>query len=114
MKRYKLARIVDGRFLSANQGETWPVGERCLEYRVGEIVSASNKGIACYKRKEDALKEHHIKETRDSFNSGNPIALLTLKPIGRVVYKAENYGKGMVYEGGVNYRSVEVLKAVQL
>ena len=114
MTRYKLARIVNGKYLSANQGATDPDGTFCLEYRVGEITSTGGVGVACYKKKENALTDDHIRETRNGFNDGKPITLLTLRPIGRPVFSAINYGIGMSYEGGINYRSVEVLKAVQV
>ena len=114
MIRYKLARIVDGRYLSANQQDDLPVANRCLEYKVGAVVGVGGKGIACYKKRENALKPHHIDETRGHFNCGKPIALLELKPSGKPVFKALEYEKGRCYEGGINYRSAKVLSATML
>lgn len=114
MIRYKLVRIVGGRYLSANQAEDEPRGISCLEYRVGEITKVLGLGVACYKRKKDALKPGHIRETQKAFNGGRPIALLRLRPIGSRVFTDCRYKRGKVYEGGINYRSVEVLKATQI
>ena len=109
--KYKLARIVDGLLLSANNYRDKPLGDCCLEYKVGEITKVKGIGIACYKRKADALQPDHISETRGYFNHGNLIVLLKLRPIGKPVWTHADYKKGCVYEGGVNYRSVEVLEA---
>lgn len=111
MIRYKLARIVGERYLSANQNELEPNGIICLEYRVGEITCAKGVGVACYKRKENALTPGNIKETKGYYNKGRPIALLKLKPTGKAThYRPTNYGEDGPYAGGINYRSVEVLE----
>lgn len=115
MVRYKLVRIVGGRYLSANQEDLEPQTPFCFEYKVGEVTKIEGYfGVACYKRKKDAVTPAHIKETRYYFNKGDPIALLSIKPLGRRVYTDGQYRKGGCYEGGINYRSVEVLKATEL
>uniref|UniRef100_A0A6M3LFF7 Uncharacterized protein n=1 Tax=viral metagenome TaxID=1070528 RepID=A0A6M3LFF7_9ZZZZ len=112
--RYKLARIVNGKYLSANQREREPYPPYCLEYEVGEVVEAPNKGIACYKRRKNALTPLHIAETSDYFNNGEPIALLKLEAIGRSVWTSFSYRKGETYEGGINYGKVKVLEATTI
>ena len=114
MTRYKLVRIVDGRYLSANQRDEKPVRNYCLEYKVGKSTAVGGMGVACYKKRENALTPEHVAETRGHFNCGKPIALLELKPSGRTVFKADSYAKGHCYEGGINYRSVEVLEATMV
>ena len=114
MTRYKLVRIVDGRYLSANTMEREPDGDSCLEYKVGEKTSVKDMGVACYKKKENALVPKHIKETQHYWNGGDPIALLKLKPIGRRVFTTCSYRKGMCYEGGINSRGVEVLEVLPI
>ena len=114
--RYKLARIVNGLLLSANSYLKSPDGISCLEYKIGEITktnkdSETYRGIACYKTKEAALLLEHIDETRGSFNRGNLIVLLKLRPIGKPVWTNCTYRKYGCYEGGINYRSVKVLEA---
>lgn len=109
MKRYKLVRIVDGEFHSANT--PWEP----LTYTIGEVTSAPNLGIACYKTLEYADRPNHIRETQLSFNDGNPIAILEVKSIGRHIPKPDpyRYCRGGCYEGGVNYSSVRVIKVVK-
>ncbi len=119
MDRYKLARVVDGMYLSANNEaeRPWPkatiFADSCLEYKVGEVTTAKGKGVACYAKREDAMRLAHRQEAQ-GFNHGMPIVLLTLRPIGRTVYADKRYCKGGAYEGGRNYRSVEVLAVTRI
>lgn len=109
MKRYKLTRVVDGRFFSANT----PSPTEQLEYVVGEITKAGGLGIACYKDLGKVITYNHISETMDSFNAGNPVAILEVESIGRHISKADiRYLKGSCYEGGVNYPAVKVIRVV--
>lgn len=108
MKRYKLVRIVDGRFLSANTV--------CnpLTYTVGEITETRGIGIACYKKLKCVRVYKHISETMNAFNRGNPVAILEVESIGRHIPKADTrYRPGYCYEGGVNYPAVKVIRVVQ-
>ncbi|KKK57599.1 hypothetical protein LCGC14_3052870, partial [marine sediment metagenome] len=81
-RRFKLVRICDGKYLSANQREITPTPPNCLEYKVGEVTRVGGMGIACYKTLAYADKTNHIKETRHHFNGGDPIAIIELEPIG--------------------------------
>ena len=103
MKRYKLVRIRDNKYISANTRYS------PLIYEVGEITTTPGKGVACYKSMEYADTFEHIQETMTFFNYGEPIAILEVEPIGRTVWRAKNYGRGGAYEGGINYRGVRVL-----
>jgi len=114
MRRYKLVRLVNGQMLSANQYEIKPIPNVCLEYKVGEVTSCDNKGVACYKRLKDANKPKHIDETQHFFNNDKPIAIIIVEPIGRSVFRAFNYGKGDNYEGGINYPAVKTLKTLKI
>lgn len=114
--RYKLARVCNGKYLSANQNEFRPVRNRCLEYKVGEVTECGNtEGVACYKTLKDCDKKVHIEETMMSFNGGGPIVILKLKPIGKPLIGAETirYRKGGYYAGGINYKAVEVIEVVR-
>lgn len=114
MVRYKLVRIVNRRYLSANQYAQESDGVNCLEYVVGKETSAK-RGVACYKAESNATVLHHILETRDYFNKGKPIALLKLESIGRCIpYPDARFKSGGVYRGGVHYPKVKVLEVVQL
>lgn len=109
IKRYKLVRIVDGRFFSAN---TLPPRME-LEYIVGRTTRATGLGVACYKRLEDAKAPRHLRETMGCFNKGKPIAILEVEPVGEADSGADvRYFKGGYYEGGINYPAVKVIKVV--
>ena len=108
MKRYKLVRIIDGEFFSAN------TIENPILYKVGEVAGAEDKGIACYKSLKSVDKPSHIEETRYSFNGGNPIAILEVEPRSEPCWDTPAYGKGGVYAGGINYQSVKVLSVVRI
>lgn len=114
MIRYKLVRIVDGHFLSANSVKRDIYHLFCYEYKVGKITEIPYIGVACYKRLCDANKAHHINEAMYSFNSGNPVAILRVQSFGRPVFRDDRYEAGGVYEGGVNYRKVKVLGVVKI
>ena len=115
MRRYKLARIVNGQYLSANQCLFKADGKHCLEYIVGQTTSIDNEiGIACYKTKRNALKRDHIGETKD-YNNGKPIALLTLQTTDEPTkFHPFVYSKAGCYSGGINYPSVMVLEAMEI
>ena len=109
MKRYKLVRIVHGReYVSANT-----VGSTCLAYKVGKATRTGGMGIACYRTLRQATRPYHIKETM-SFNGGHPVAVLEVAPIGEGHIVDGRYGKGEIYEGGVNYFGVNVLRVVKV
>ena len=107
MKKYKLVRVINGKYFSANT--------ICapIEYRIGEIAAVDGRGIACYKRLADVDRWKHLKETSDYFNNRGLVAILWVVPIGRTVFRAENYRPGGSYEGGINYRSVKVEAVVK-
>ncbi len=110
MKRYKLVRIVEGEFHSANT----EMGYGGLKYKVGHTTKAKGRGIACYKTLSYVDRPNHIRETMDSFNGGNPIAILEVKSIGNHTLRADTrYQRGMCYEGGVNYPAVHVVRVVK-
>ncbi len=108
MKRYKLVRIIRGKFRSANT--RW----NPLKYVVGEVTSAPDLGIACYKRLKDVKRWGHIDETMNGFNGGKRVAILEVKPLGKpiVSYHLAQYQMGHIYEGGVNYPSIHVVRVV--
>lgn len=108
MKRYKLVRIINGKYFSAN------TKDNPIRYEVGEIAKNRNLGIACYKTVKSTVARDHINETRYSFNNGNPIAILEVEPIGKQAYRDIRYGKNGCYEGGINYESVRVLSVVRV
>lgn len=110
MKRYKLVRIIHGRFFSAN---TPKYG--CLEYIVGKVTGTPYKGIACYKLLRYAKIFRIIDETMNSFNDGRPVAILEVKPVGKAIPKVDmRYAKDFCYEGGINYPSVCVTKVTAI
>ncbi|KKM61555.1 hypothetical protein LCGC14_1530630, partial [marine sediment metagenome] len=88
MKRYKLVRIVDGRFYSANTRKDYGFSPNELEYTVGKVTEAANLGIACYKRLEDVRKWDHLDETM-RFHKGKPIAILEVEPMGEFIREAD-------------------------
>lgn len=109
MRRFKLVRIVDGgRYVSANTTD-----ESMLEYKVGEVTSAPQKGVACYKQLRYAVSPHHTRETSGFFNGGRPVAILEVEPIGKSIPKVDpRYHQGGAYEGGINYPAVRVVQVV--
>lgn len=113
-QKFKLVRICEGKYLSANASDTVPRPPFCLEYKVGEVTEVDSLGIACYKTLEQASRSNHISETMDAFNGGKAIAVIALEPIGKSVYKDIRYEKGRCYEGGINYRAVKVVGIVRV
>ena len=108
MKKYKLVRVINGKYFSANTTRS------PIEYRIGEIATVDGRGIACYKRLGDVNKWEHLDETSRGFNGKEPVAILRVVPIGGRVYRDPyRYGKGGSYEGGINYRSVKVEAVVK-
>ena len=100
MIRYKLVRIINGHYLSANQKATAPIPDQCLEYVVGRVTRTGGMGVACYKELSDAITPDHIGETMRFFNNGKPIALLKLEPIGgSLVLDPETYKAKGCYAG---------------
>ena len=114
MIRYKLVRIINGHYLSANQKAIVPIPDQCLEYVVGWVTRTGSMGVAGYKELSDALTPGHIGETM-RFNRGKPIALLKLEPIGDpLVNDPDIYNVKGCYAGGINYQGVKVLEAIPL
>ena len=108
MKRYKLVRVVEDKFYSANT-----IGYRKLEYKVGNITSADGDGIACYKLLKYPKEQRHIRETMHSFNDDKPVAILEVEPLGKAIHLADRrYRKGFPYEGGINYFAVHIVRVV--
>lgn len=109
MKRYKLVRIVNERYFSANTTDN-----RCIEYKIGEMAQASGKGMACYKTIKYATHPHNLREAM-FFNGGKPVAVLVVEPTARAIPEADiRYRKGGCYEGGINYPAVRVAKVLQV
>jgi len=113
-KRYKLVRICNDKFLSANSYSFAPFYPVTLEYKVGEVTECEHQGVACYKTLKYADVKDHIDETMKTFNKGNPIAVIELEPVGKPVFRDSRYGKNQVYAGGVNYRAVKVLRVIRV
>ena len=108
MKRYKLVRIINDKFYSAN------TTYRPLKYVIGKITSAKPPGLACYKLLKNAKVQENIKETMQRFNGGEPVAILEVRPIGSALPLVDiRYKVGGVYEGGINYLSVCVIRVVK-
>ena len=120
-KRYKLVRICNGKYLSANARGTKPAQSNeegilrfdVLQYKVGKTTRCPSRGVACYKELRFANTPAHIHETQHHFNQDKPIAILELEPIGKPVWHSENYNEGKPYEGGVNYRAVKVTRVIK-
>ena len=112
-RKFKLVRICEEKYLSANADDSVPRPPFCLEYKVGEVTETIGLGIACYKTLKCANTSDHIRETMSSFNRGKPIAIIELEPIGKPVYRDIRYGRSGCYAGGINYRAVKVVRVIK-
>lgn len=125
---YKLVRIVDGKYLSANTEASKPSGcywENCLEYKIGETtydhpLGGDNEGLSAYETFALAKgKKHgrnpslyrygyHIRETMHSFNEGRPVAILKCRTMA-----TSTPLDSLCYLGAIRCPALQVISLVE-